>query len=303
MAFRFLPHETAEMEQMLLDNNFRTPSKKMIEAIADRFCAARATSGHKPIVWKQVWNWFQNKRHNMRNKGLITSRAKRSSSEEPFGTSRPVGGPASDATPISLEALAASMDFEAKSLRDAAWYDVEAFGGCRKNPAGEQEVRVQFAGFSEEESEWVNAKTAVRQRSLPCEATECVAVLPQDLVLCFQEANDQALYFDADILDVQRRRHDVRGCRCRFWVRYRHDGNEEVVPLRKICRRPDTEYRLQAAQQAQAAANARAAGAEAAIGLPGRIQAAPALGNGPTAISHAIGQGSAAPSASASAMS
>ncbi len=41
-----------------------------------------------------------------------------------------------------------------------------------------------------------------------------------------QEGNEQALYFDADILDVQRRRHDVRGCRCRFWVRYRHDQTE-----------------------------------------------------------------------------
>lgn len=41
-----------------------------------------------------------------------------------------------------------------------------------------------------------------------------------------QEGSEQALYFDADILDVQRRRHDVRGCRCRFWVRYRHDQTE-----------------------------------------------------------------------------
>lgn len=47
--------------------------------------------------------------------------------------------------------------------------------------------------------------------------------------LLVQEGSEQALYFDADILDVQRRRHDVRGCRCRFWVRYRHDQTE-VVP-------------------------------------------------------------------------
>jgi len=44
-----------------------------------------------------------------------------------------------------------------------------------------------------------------------------------------QEGSEQALYFDADILDVQRRRHDVRGCRCRFWVRYRHDQTEVRV--------------------------------------------------------------------------
>ncbi|KAL6001778.1 hypothetical protein ACLOJK_041756 [Asimina triloba] len=59
------------------------------------------------------------------------------------------------------------------------------------------------------------------------------------------EGKEQALYFDAHVLDAQRRRHDVRGCRCRFLVRYDHDQSEEIVPLRKICRRPETDYRLQ----------------------------------------------------------
>ena len=82
----------------------------------------------------------------------------------------------------------------------------------------------------------MDAQTAVRLRSLPCEGSECVAVLPGDIVLCFQEAAEQALYFDAMVVDVQRRRHDVRGCRCRFWVRYLHDNTEvrgylgEVTP-------------------------------------------------------------------------
>ncbi|CAI7795115.1 unnamed protein product [Closterium sp. NIES-54] len=51
------------------------------------------------------------------------------------------------------------------------------------------------------------------------------------------------------VRDVQRTGHDVRGRRCWFWVRYRHDNTEEVVPLRKICRRPETEYRVKAAEQ------------------------------------------------------
>jgi hypothetical protein len=42
----------------------------------------------------------------------------------------------------------------------------------------------------------------------------------------FQEGKEQALYFDAHVLDAQRRRHDVRGCRCRFLVRYDHDQSE-----------------------------------------------------------------------------
>ena len=37
-----------------------------------------------------------------------------------------------------------------------------------------------------EEDEWVSVRRCVRQRSLPCEAAECVVVLPGDLILCFQ---------------------------------------------------------------------------------------------------------------------
>jgi SAWADEE domain len=80
-----------------------------------------------------------------------------------------------------------------------------------------------------EEDEWVNVSKCVRQRSLPCESAECVAVLPGDLILCFQEGKEQALYFDAHVLDAQRRRHDVRGCRCRFLVRYDHDNSEVLT--------------------------------------------------------------------------
>ncbi|KAF3795916.1 SAWADEE HOMEODOMAIN-like protein 2 [Nymphaea thermarum] len=137
-------------------------------------------------------------------------------------------------------------------------YDVASFVSHRMFETGDpasilmkdiklpyQEVCVRFTGFGSEEDEWINVKKHVRQRSLPCEAAECVVVLPGDLILCFQEGKEQALYFDAHVLDVQRRRHDVRGCRCRFLVRYDHDQSEEIVPLRKICRRPETDYRLQ----------------------------------------------------------
>ncbi|KAK4484696.1 hypothetical protein RD792_007288, partial [Penstemon davidsonii] len=137
------------------------------------------------------------------------------------------------------------MEFEAKSARDGAWYDVESFLAHRSLETGDPEALVRFVGFGPEEDEWVNIRRHVRQRSLPCESSECVAVLPKDLILCFQEGKDQALYFDAHVLDAQRRRHDVRGCRCRFLVRYDHDQSEEIVPLKKVCRRPETDYRLQ----------------------------------------------------------
>ncbi|XP_051136313.1 protein SAWADEE HOMEODOMAIN HOMOLOG 2-like isoform X2 [Andrographis paniculata] len=137
------------------------------------------------------------------------------------------------------------MEFEAKSARDGAWYDVACFLSHKSLESGDPEALVRFSGFGQEEDEWINIRRHVRQRSLPCESSECVAVLPGDLILCFQEGKEQALYFDAHVLDAQRRRHDVRGCRCRFLVRYDHDQSEEIVPLRKICRRPETDYRLQ----------------------------------------------------------
>ena len=49
-----------------------------------------------------------------------------------------------------------------------------------------QEVLVRFSGFGPAEDEWVNVQKNVRPRSLPCESSECVAVLPGDLILCFQ---------------------------------------------------------------------------------------------------------------------
>lgn len=77
-------------------------------------------------------------------------------------------------------------------------YDVSAFINKRTGENGEPEVRVRFAGFGSEEDEWVNIATAVRQRSLPCETTECVAVLPGDLILCFQVGAQKSL----TILDI-----------------------------------------------------------------------------------------------------
>ncbi|KAK6132811.1 hypothetical protein DH2020_033454 [Rehmannia glutinosa] len=118
------------------------------------------------------------------------------------------------------------MEFEAKSARDGARYDVATFLLHRSLETGDLEALVRFAGFRPEEDEWVNIR---RQRSLPCESSECVVVLPGDLILCFQEGKEQAKYFDAHVLVAQRRRHDVRGCRCRFLARYDHDQSEASV--------------------------------------------------------------------------
>ncbi|CAM6102583.1 unnamed protein product [Calypogeia fissa] len=246
-AFRFNAREVSEMEKALENSKGTTPAREVVLSLADNFTKSAERAGQKPIQWKQVWNWFQNRRHSQKAK-IARSPDKPKAVTPTQDTFLPKKVPAASTAvpsgPVRSRNDSQQMEFEAKSARDGAWYDVSTFISHRLTPSGDPEVRVRFAGFGSEEDEWVNVRSAVRQRSLPCEASECVAVLPGDLILCFQEGNEQALYFDADILDVQRRRHDVRGCRCRFWVRYRHDQSEEVVPLRKVCRRPETEYRL-----------------------------------------------------------
>uniref|UniRef100_A0A804MMP8 Homeobox domain-containing protein n=1 Tax=Zea mays TaxID=4577 RepID=A0A804MMP8_MAIZE len=221
-AFRFLPSEVAEMEARLLQLNNGIPTRAVLQTLADKFSASPERAGKVAIQPKQVWNWFQNRRYSHRAK---TPRA----ASSPPAKMTPSGADhhqhaanASAFRAAQLSSVAAahhgssstgknpvesvSVEFEAKSARDGAWYDVAAFLSHRLFESGDP------------------------------------------------EGKDQALYYDAHVLDAQRRRHDVRGCRCRFLVRYDHDSSEEIVPLRKVCRRPETDYRLQILHAARAAA-------------------------------------------------
>ncbi|KAF8380846.1 hypothetical protein HHK36_028341 [Tetracentron sinense] len=266
-AFRFTSTEVAEMEAWMQENNNNVPGREVQIALAEKFSASGDRAGRVVVQTKQVLNWFQNRRYAQKAK-LIKVPGKLSVSPMPRDDSVPVrivthsmpvpsgrtyclrlgfmvGGHFLSFIGRNASDNNTQMEFEARSSRDGAWYDVATFISHRMFETGDPEVRVRFAGFGAEEDEWVNVRKHVRQRSLPCEASECVAVLPGDLILCFQEGKEQALYFDAHVLDAQRRRHDVRGCRCRFLVRYDHDQSEEIVPLRKVCRRPETDYRLQ----------------------------------------------------------
>ncbi|XP_077238816.1 DNA-BINDING TRANSCRIPTION FACTOR 2 [Tasmannia lanceolata] len=245
-AFRFTPNEVVEMEACLQESNNAIPSREIMNSLAEKFSVSADRTGKIVVQYKQVWNWFQNRRYAQRAK-LVKAPGKLSVSPMPRDDSLLLRNvPHSIPVPSGRNALdSPQIEFEAKSVRDGAWYDVSTFVSHRMFDTGDPEVRVRFSGFGAEEDEWINVRKCVRQRSLPCEATECVVVLPGDLILCFQEGKEQALYFDAHVLDAQRRRHDVRGCRCRFLVRYDHDQSEEIVPLRKVCRRPETDYRLQ----------------------------------------------------------
>eukprot|EP00249_Psilotum_nudum_P004911 c18407_g1_i1 orf=682-1416(-) len=222
-VFRFLPKEVLAMEKALEDAKGVTPSREVVHALADMFSASPERAGKVSIQWKQIWNWFQNRRHAARRGGKPTEKQDEILASDASISKRPLAVSAATSGGKGVEPV--KMEFEAKSSRDAAWYDVHSFLAHRMVDSGDPEVRVRFAGFGPEEDEWVNVRSAVRQRSLPCEAAECVAVLPGDLILCFQEGNDQALYYDAYIKEVERRRHDVRGCRCRFLVQYEHDGS------------------------------------------------------------------------------
>ncbi|KAJ6814006.1 protein SAWADEE HOMEODOMAIN-like protein 2 [Iris pallida] len=261
-AFRFTQNEVVEMEACLQEVNHAIPSRDTVCALAEKFSLSADRVGKTPPIQpKQVWNWFQNRRYAQRAKVVKAPPGKlsvvpmpRDDDSLPFRNVN-VNVPPSTSAPLGAgknPENAAQVEFEAKSARDGAWYDVAVFLSHRMFDTDDPEVRVRFSGFGVEEDEWVNVRKFVRQRSLPCENAECVAVLPGDLILCFQEGKEQALYFDAHVLDAQRRRHDVRGCRCRFLVRYDHDQSEEIVPLRKVCRRPETDYRLQVLQASRA---------------------------------------------------
>ncbi|GMH14354.1 hypothetical protein Nepgr_016195 [Nepenthes gracilis] len=259
-VFRFTQTEVAQMEAILLEHKNQMPAKEIIDALADKFSKSAERSGKITVQGRQVWNWFQNKRYALRAK-LVKSPGKLTVSPLPRDDVVLVRNVPQGPQPVPIPSGRIApenspMEFEAKSARDGAWYDVQAFLSHRYLDTGDPEVLVRFSGFGAEEDEWVNVRKHVRQRSLPCESSECVAVLPGDLILCFQEGKEQALYFDAHVLDAQRRRHDVRGCRCRFLVRYDHDQSEEIVPLRKVCRRPETDYRLQQLHAANESASA-----------------------------------------------
>ncbi|KAL9273619.1 sawadee homeodomain homolog 2-like protein [Drosera capensis] len=147
------------------------------------------------------------------------------------------------------------LEFEAKSARDGAWYDVQRFClldtlkrvihfGCCPSGCLEWllEVLVRFVGFG-------TGDVAFNLIIFQGTNAWLIFLLYRPFPLNSREGKQQALYFDAHVVDAQRRRHDVIGCRCRFLVRYDHDQSEEIVPLRKLCRRPETDYRFHAANE------------------------------------------------------
>ncbi|KAF7092405.1 hypothetical protein CFC21_094895 [Triticum aestivum] len=220
LVFRFTDTEVAKMEEVLRDLN-AMPKHPVIQGLTDDFNVSpdRSGDGKVPVQYNQVRNWFQNRRSAQSRKMMVPPVAEEH---------HPVAGSYSG----NSSSDGGHVQFEAKSARNGAWYDVAAFLSHRLTGTKDPEVLVRFTWLGPEEDEWVDVCKCVRLRSL-----RCVAVLPGDLIMCFKEGKEQARYFDAHVLQVQRRRHDVRGCRCRFLVCYDHDHSKEFVPLSKVCRR------------------------------------------------------------------
>ncbi|GAA0161302.1 hypothetical protein LIER_17650 [Lithospermum erythrorhizon] len=126
---------------------------------------------------------------------------------------------------------------EAKSSRDSSWYDVGSFLNHRVTANGEFEARVRFTGFDRSHDEWINVKSSIRERSIPLVESECHLIEVGDLVLCYRKIGDSELYYDAHIVQIERKLHDIQGCKCSFQVLYDHDNDEETVVLSKLCRR------------------------------------------------------------------
>ncbi|KAF7081762.1 hypothetical protein CFC21_085673 [Triticum aestivum] len=248
---RFTHAEVAKMLEVLRDLN-AMPKRPIIQGLTDDLNASpdRSGDGQVPVQYSQVHTWFQNRRYTQKRRGerppaqgkMLPTGAEaqhpasyRVQSSCPSNSESQSGNASSDCGLVQLEA---------KSPTNGAWFDVAAILSYRFSETGDQEIQVWFSGFGAEEEEWINVCKSVRLRSLPCIDTECVGVLPGDLILCYQVRKEQALYFDAHVLEVERRTHDLRGCRCSFLVRYDHDHSEEMVPLRKVCRRPSADVKI-----------------------------------------------------------
>ncbi|CAK7356750.1 unnamed protein product [Dovyalis caffra] len=225
MDFEFTLPQMLEMENIFKELGEEALAPQFCEKLASGFGYGRSRSGKQAITPQQVQRWFQDRLKKSQPKAASSNMALElfadlSDASSFFGAtenSRKLRGKASDLSELIFEAL---------SSKDNAWYDVASFLNYRVVCSGEVEVRVRFAGFRNTDDEWVNVRRAVRERSIPLESSECQRVKVGDPVLCFQEREERAVYCDAHVVEINRRLHNINGCKCTFVVRYDHDSIE-----------------------------------------------------------------------------
>ncbi|CAN1190209.1 Protein SAWADEE HOMEODOMAIN HOMOLOG 1 [Linum perenne] len=239
--FEFTIAEMMEMKNVYKKIGEEALDPLYCRKIASRFSVSSNRTGKPAITWQQVHNWFLGK-HKL-------SEATPTPMPLKFCIDLSDNTAVENVLPVCLTKRAKASDlseliFEAKSSKDYAWYDVASFLNYRVVCSGELEVRVRYAGYRNTDDEWVNLKRAVRERSIPLEPLECRKVKVGDLVLCFRERYEQAVYYDAHVVEIQRQMHDSEGCKCIFLVCYDVDHVKDKVGLEWICRRPEGETNI-----------------------------------------------------------
>ncbi|KAI5669179.1 hypothetical protein M9H77_19032 [Catharanthus roseus] len=231
----FTNAEIEKMEKLLDDDPEKSVDQQYCKKLARVFNRSKGRAG-KPIVkWTEIENWFQNRQQ--LNLSQVTSADNIGKLPDSGETCQSNKVNENSHVPKG-EKVPSNMEFEARSSSDGAWYDIEKFLSHRFLDSGEAEVLVRFIGFGPEEDEWINVKTAVRERSISLENSECNLVQVGDYVLCFQEQKDQARYHEAHVVGIEKRMHDIRGCRCLFTIKYDHENIQEKVHLNRLCFRP-----------------------------------------------------------------
>ncbi|PKA65333.1 hypothetical protein AXF42_Ash005666 [Apostasia shenzhenica] len=241
LAVRFSRPEIRYMEELLQKGSDELSDPNFHQKLADEFNSAPDRFENRAIKVEQVQRWFMKRLVESKTEEVSSPcSSKEMSPAEDADQSIFATQSCSDMPKDNLDKLSeeGEMEFEAMSARDQAWYDVFTFLSHRVVSTGEVEVRVRFAGFGSEDDEWVNVRKAVRERSIPMESSECWMVKEGDVLLCFREKDETAHHFDARVLSIERKMHDIRGCRCIFFVQYDHDQIEERVQLSQLCRRP-----------------------------------------------------------------
>ncbi|XP_047962941.1 protein SAWADEE HOMEODOMAIN HOMOLOG 1-like [Salvia hispanica] len=229
--------EIIQMENLFKEMRDKTTEEEFCQELSIKFNGSIHRAEKPPVKWEQVQSWFRDKQTNTATV-VVPFKPKKGSKMAILKKRTKVPTITASEAAVELQTLI----FEAKSAKDSAWFDVASFLGYRVVNAGvnlgDLLVRVRFSGFGKDEDEWVSVHKAVRERSIPLEHSECDKVSVGDLVLCFREGEDHALYCDARVVEIERMVHDSSICTCLFAVRWEHDGLEGKITAEKLCYRP-----------------------------------------------------------------
>ncbi|KAF3608417.1 hypothetical protein DY000_02050066 [Brassica cretica] len=135
----FCVDKVMEMEGILLQHNIAMPSRHILEDLADKFSESVERKGKIVVQFKQIWNWFQNRRYALRARGNKAPGKLNVSSSMPPGvdSTNQMRNVLSVPGVMRSDSYKSYLEFEAKSARDGAWYDVHNFLAHRNLETGD----------------------------------------------------------------------------------------------------------------------------------------------------------------------